>query len=512
MPSQREAWAAGEDVLHARRRQPGSTDEEWCTATPRVQSAVATLTSRGGLYLGLRYGLGILVSFVNMFVLTWWIGPHAYGLFVTALGLSGFLANLTRAGADTYLIRRQTEPDRRIYAVAATLIGGISIVLMAVGIAAAPLLIRWYGSREFVHAYLATLFTVPLAGLAGPPTAKLERELNFRAVAGIELGGQVMASAVSILLAWRGLGVWAPVCGLLVWQTWAAVGAFAAARLVPRIAFDREETRAMLSFGVGYTGSLRVWQLRSLVNPLLVGRFAGAEGVAFVALAIRIAEGLGFVRVVAGRLAIAGLSRLQHDRNSFQAALGRALELQVLTLGPLLCAFAMAGPFLVSHMLGVRWGPSLVVYPFVAAGVLVNSVFNLQASALFVAGQQWTVLRSYLCNLALLGAGTVVLLPHLGIAGYGWADLAACGGYGLMHARVARIARISYRRLGARALAFLLPLFTRCVQPRWSGLLWLPLAAMAADEIWRRTGSIRSKRITDTSSILSSRAISRDSA
>jgi O-antigen/teichoic acid export membrane protein len=341
MPSQLDPWAAGDDVLPAG-RQAESANKECNTATPPMRSALATLAARGGLYLGLRYGLGILVSFVNMFVLPWWIGPHAYGLFVTALGLSGFLANLTRAGADTYLIRREAEPDRRMYAVAATLIGGISIVLMAVGIAATPLLIRWYASREFVPAYLATLLIVPLAGLAGPPTAKLERALNFRAVAGIELGGQVMASAVSILLAWRGFGVWAPVCGLLVWQSWAAAGAFVAARLIPRIAFDRDGARAMLSFGIGYTASLRVWQLRSLVNPLLVGRFAGAEGVAFVALAIRIAEGLGFVRVVAGRLAIAGLSRLQHDRDSFQAALQRALELQVLSWD--LCSAGLRSP------------------------------------------------------------------------------------------------------------------------------------------------------------------------
>ena len=42
----------------------------------------------------MRYGLGIIVSLANMFVLTRWIGPHAYGLFVTALGLTAFLAAL----------------------------------------------------------------------------------------------------------------------------------------------------------------------------------------------------------------------------------------------------------------------------------------------------------------------------------------------------------------------------------------------------------------------------------
>jgi hypothetical protein len=67
----------------------------------------------------------------------------------------------------------------------------------------------------------------------------------------------------------------------------------------------------MLAFGVGYTASQRTWQLRALVNPLIVGRFVGAEGVAFVGLAIRIAEGLGFLRTAASRLAVASLARLR---------------------------------------------------------------------------------------------------------------------------------------------------------------------------------------------------------
>jgi hypothetical protein len=57
--------------------------------------------------------------------------------------------------------------------------------------------------------------------------------------------------------------------------------------------------------------------------------------------------------------------------------------------------------------------PSLRIYPFVAAGVLVNSLYNLQASALYVVGQQWLVMRAYALHVVLLAAGTLVLLPGL---------------------------------------------------------------------------------------------------
>jgi len=432
------------------------------------------ITARDGLYVGLRYGVGILIGLANMFVLTWWIGPHAYGLFVAAIGLSAFLGSLTRAGADTYLIRRQNTPDTRLYSVATTLILATCSVLVLLGLAAVPALIHWYGSQEFALPYAMTLITVPLTGVAGPPIAKLERELNFRNAAGIELAGQLLAFGVSALLAWRHFGVWAPIAGVIVSQTWVAIAAHVAAGLIPQLVWDFGEVRAMLSFGLGYTLSLRVWQLRGLVNPLLVGRLLGADAVAFVALAVRIAESLGFLRAVAGRLAIVGLSRMRGDRDRFRAAIQRGLELQVLALGPLLCVFAAIAPIAVNRLFGARWALSLQVYPWIAAAIVINSVFNLQASALYVLGEQWTVLRAYCAHMVLFASGAYFLVSRVGLRGYGWADLVACASYWLLHRTLGKHTHISYRRVGAGCIAFGLPLFTHIVTSWWNWILWLP--------------------------------------
>jgi len=449
------------------------------------------ITTRDGIYVGLRYGIGILIGLANMFALTWWIGPHAYGLFVAAIGLSSFLGSLTRVGADTYLVRRHDAPDVRLYNVAGSLIMATSAGLVLFGVAVVPALIHWYGNREFVFPYLATLATVPLTGVAGPPIAKLERELNFRSAAGIELAGQFFAFAVSATLAWRHFGVWAPVAGAIASQSWVAVAAYTAARIVPRFAFDAREIRAVLSFGLGYTLSLRVWQLRGLVNPLLVGRLLGAEAVAFVSLAVRIAESLGFVRTAAGRLAVVGLSRMCGDRDRFRAAIQRGLELQVLTLGPLLCLFAAVAPLVIPRLFGGQWGSSLQVYPWVAIAILVNSVFNLQASALYVLGEQWTVLRAYSAHIVLFVSGAYLLVSRMGMQGYGWADLTACTSYWLLHRKLEEHTQIAYRRTACWCVVFGLPLFARTLTPAWNWILWVPLMVYGiaqASEYSRRHG------------------------
>src|SRR5436309_7369205 len=82
---------------------------------PSSTPVFSSETLRGGVYLMSRYGVGVLVSLGNMLVMTRWIGPHSYGLFVTAIGLVAFLSTLARAGVDIYLVRREAAPDEHMY-------------------------------------------------------------------------------------------------------------------------------------------------------------------------------------------------------------------------------------------------------------------------------------------------------------------------------------------------------------------------------------------------------------
>ena len=167
------------------------------TALPADRADGATRISdnamSGAIYLAVRYGLGVLVSVGNMLVMTWWIGPHAYGLFVTAVGIISFFAMLSRGGIDIYLVRAEAT-DSRMYGTATTLILAISLGLALAAAAATPLFVQWYGNREFVLPYFALLVVIPVSALAAIPIARLERGLEFRRIAGIELAGNRWAS------------------------------------------------------------------------------------------------------------------------------------------------------------------------------------------------------------------------------------------------------------------------------------------------------------------------------
>jgi hypothetical protein len=74
-------------------------------------------------------------------------------------------------------------------------------------------------------------------------------------------------------------------------------------------------------------------------------------------------------------------------------------------------------------------------------------------------GKQWLVMQSYAAHVALLTATTFILLPRLGLIGYGWAELVACGAYCLIHSGLAKSMPISYKKLRPWVAGFAAGLF-----------------------------------------------------
>jgi O-antigen/teichoic acid export membrane protein len=429
---------------------------------------------RGGTYMLLRHGLGIGFTLLGVLLLTRLIGPAAYGLYFTAFGVASFLSQLARMGSDVYLVRREDEPAEAVYDQVFSLLLLSGLGLSVLGAAVSPVVGRWLGDSRFLPPLWAMLAVLPLAVMPAPAVARLERALDYRRVAMLELVEQVSYFAVAVPLAWLGLGVWAPVTGYGVSQAWLTVGSYAVGSYRPRWHWSRPLLRDVLGYGLGFSSSFWVWQLRTLVSPLILGRYLGPDAVAYVALAVRLVEGLGFVKTATWRLSIATLARVQRETPRLRGALEEAMGLQALALGPLLATFALFGPWLVPALFGERWLPTLVVYPFVALGALVNAVFLMHSSVLYVLRRNRDVAVFHLVHLLLLAAGALWLVPSLGLLAWGLAEVLALASYVTLHRQVRLRFAFGYHRALPWLLAFAPPLFT--VQAGWpAGLaLWMP--------------------------------------
>ncbi len=416
---------------------------------------------RGGFYLVVREGIGMAVSLGGILLLTKAIKPEGYGLYTTAYGIFYYFQNLSQLGVGTYLVRREGEEELKVYHQAFTLLLLLGIGAMSLGLLGHPLIEEWLKIKGVGSITQVLFLGLPIVLLQQVPLARLERHLDYKQVASIELAGQIVYFAVALPLAFQGYGAWSPVAGWWFQQVQTTGLLYWRSKYRPQLYWQWDLVKPMFVYSVSLSASSWGWQLRTLVNPLIVGRYAGVEAVGFVALANRMVETLSFAKTVTFRISIAALAQLQGDRQRLRKAVTEGMGLQVLALGPLLVIVAWVGPWLIPLLFGSEWRSAMAVYPFIALSSLTNSVFSMHSAALYVLARNWEVTVYHLLYIALFAGAAFVLVPRLGLVGYGWAETATIASYISLHTYLVReINSPDYWLVGLWWGAFAITLFT----------------------------------------------------
>ncbi len=415
---------------------------------------------RKGSYLVFRQAAGTLIGLMGILLLARLIGPANYGLYAAAGGVYTFLQLAADFGIMVHLERRPGELTERDLHTAFTLLSLSSVCFLTVGLLSIPLLSRYMGLASFGPVASTLILGLPVVLLGQIPLAKLQRAMDYRWVVLAELGGQIAFYVAALPLAFKGAGVWAPTIGWWAQQLVVNLLLFPLAGYRPGFHWDTRAFKEMLGFGFGFSVSRLLWQARSLVNPLVVGPLAGAAGMGYVALAVRLTDALSFVLRAAQRLSTAALARVQSDEQRLVKAVTDGMRLQLLAMGPLLVLFAWLGPWLMPLLFGPKWLSALAIFPFIALGTLGHAMFKLHASVLYVLDRNWSVTAFHLVHMALFAGMAYLFVGRFGVVGYGLAEIGSLLGYGVIHYSLARhVGSPDYRLALIWAAGFGLPLF-----------------------------------------------------
>jgi O-antigen/teichoic acid export membrane protein len=424
------------------------------------QVGLRSLVMRGGVHLGLRQLLGLVINVGGVLLLTRATGPGAYGRFAAASSFYFVVQLLAQLGIGVYLVRSETALSRRTQDQAATLFGLLGLVGLAIGSLIATQLDNWTAIPGVTAITLVMLLALPLVNVGQVSIALLDRGLAFKRSAWIELTSQALFFLVSIPLALKGLGSWAVVAGWWAQQLTMITGGTLATRYFPRPVWEPAVAQDMVRYGLSFSASVWIYQLRRLANPLIVGRYLGSEAVAIVSLCSQLIIHLGFVSTIAWRIATASFARVQNDATRMLRAIGDGMWLQLLGIGPIFLLFAWAGPIVVPRLLGESWAQLAQIYPFLAVVFLINALFVFHSSALYVVRRNLQMAMVHLVQVVALAIAAIVLVPRYGLIGYGFAELATLLSYPLMHTFLARSIGVpSYARVLPAAFAFGFALF-----------------------------------------------------
>lgn len=338
----------------------------------RAVASVIALTSRT-FFLN-------LVNFVGAFVLTVFLTPAEFGIFIVTSTIVEILTYFSDVGLAGALIQKKDKlTDQEIeatFTIQQVLVGGGILLALAFS----RLIQNFYQLDQvglwLLYALLAAFF---LSSLKTIPSVLSERGLKFDKVVIPQVVEALVFNLLLIVLAWQGWGIKSYIVAVLARAVTGTATIYILVPWRPRLRFALAPVKRLLSFGVPYQANSLLAVFKDKVSLLILGKILGLEGMGILGWAEKWATlPLRYFLDASVKVAFPLFSRLQDDVGRAKMSLERALFFITTTTFPLLAGAYLVMPQLIELIPKyTKWEPGLTTFRLflISAAIAAVSTF-----------------------------------------------------------------------------------------------------------------------------------------
>jgi O-antigen/teichoic acid export membrane protein len=340
---------------------------------------VSRLAVRGAGAVLLSSGSGLMIQMGSTLILARLLLPSDFGV-VTMVTTFSLLALNFGLNGFTEAILQADEITHQIVSNLFWLNIG-SGVLLTIGFAAAgSYLADFYSDPRVARVALGVSLSVVLTSTSVVHLALLNRAMRFAAISKNDVIARVIATILSVILAWYGWGYWALVAGAVAIPLSTTVGAWWMCRWLPSLPRRRAGTGPIVQFAVHTYGRFSLNYFARNVDNLLVGWRFGAVSLGFYKkaydlFATPVSQSVGSV----ANVALAGLSRFKNDPAQYRRYLLSAISFMAFVGMGLGALLTVVGQDLIRVLLGAKWGPAGHIFTYFGPGIGVMFLYYSHA-------------------------------------------------------------------------------------------------------------------------------------
>ncbi len=328
----------------------------------------------GVLWSGLERGGDAVISVVVHIVLARLLAPSYFGLVAMASIVIGFISLIKDQGFNDAIIQRE-ELDPLHLDTAMWAITGFSLVLAAVGVAAAPLVAWGFNEPQLTNVFRVMVLTLPLMSTSTLPTAVLKRDLEFRPLSTRALLSSAFGGGAAVTAAFMGAGVWSLVINVVVKRTISSLVLWKACDWRPRFRFSKAHFRELFSFGAMVTTERVVNFFNRQFDDVMVGAVLGSTALGYYTIAYEILKGMTDILIrTLSSVALPMFSKLQSQTERLRGAYLSAVEMSSLISFPVFLIFFAVSPELFMLVYGPKWMPAVPPARVLAFVGMIHSV------------------------------------------------------------------------------------------------------------------------------------------
>ena len=342
----------------------------------------------------MRQVLTKLIFLVANIALARLLVPQVFGVYAIVSFIVQFFSIFGEVGLGAALIQKKEQLNQRelssIFWFQQALAWCMALILIIV----APLLVTFYPSLPPVGVWLVRVMAVSLvvSSLKSVPVIQLERNLDFRRIAYIDIAESISFHSVAVGLAYAGCGVWSFVVAAVCRSLASFVVVFSCSRWRPGFVFDFAAVRQLLRFGIPYQGNNVLAFVKEAVTPIFVGIYAGAAAVGFVNWAKSFAFAPLMLSETFGRVAFPAFSRIQENKELLARTVERSIRMMTLIMFPCTAIMLAAAPELIQLVYTAKWLSALPSFYFFCTSPMAIGIMLPMYSAILALGNSRVIL------------------------------------------------------------------------------------------------------------------------
>ncbi|MCP4466708.1 MAG: oligosaccharide flippase family protein [Halioglobus sp.] len=407
--------------------------------------------------------LGQMVSWLSTIFVIRFLAPEDYGIISLAEVLRTFLVFFSVMGLGQGLMKVKDLTPQLVQKTLGLMVL-INVSLFVLQFFSAPYIARFYETPQLELVLQVLAFSYLFIPWTSIPSSLIARELNHKRTSQVTLVSNVLASALSLTLAYMGYGYWALVAAIIFTMVFNCV-CFNLILSYPRIpSFHFKGTKEVFSFGAFIAMSDIFYVAYNKVDVAVAGKYFTIAEVGFYGVALQLAtmlmsKSIPLFNVVAFP-AFARMNAISGDSNEY---LVTTLRFAATMVFPVFFGVAMVGEDLILLVLGANWVQISGIFTLLVISVPVRILAYVITPAILAAGGARLDMLNSLITLAFLTVALVLLLP-LGLEGVAVAwSLASLCLFGVTVVRGGRLLNLPVKRVLAAAAPALVASIVMCL-------------------------------------------------
>ncbi len=323
---------------------------------------VVAQTFKGLGWMGAAKAVSQSFSWVVTLYVARLLSPNDYGL----MGVAGLLIVFFNLFNDLGLgqaIVRSDDQDDRVLSSAFWFIVGLSFCFYLITLALAPVVADFYRNDRLVIITRILGVNFIVGGLRSVLANLLVKKMQFDLRARIETFAAICSSALSLVMAMSGFGVWTLVAASLAQQAASTLATFWYCRWRPQRHLRFAEIKPLLNFGGKVSGTFMIGYFFNNADTMIIGRVLGEKLTGIYNMAYQLAHlPVQKVTMALNPVFYAALAQLKNSETQFRNYFFKMTRLIANLAIPLFTFMAVNAAMIFNLVLTEKWEQAILPF------------------------------------------------------------------------------------------------------------------------------------------------------